>query len=701
MSSKIGREQLNRQAIVYVRQSTMSQVSTNLESQRRQYGLAERARTLGFQCVEIIDDDLGRSGSGIAERPGFQRLVAAVCAGQVGAVLCIEASRLARNGRDWHHLIDLCGMVGTVIIDPDGVYDARLPNDRLLLGLKGTMSEFELTLFRQRSLEAARAKAKRGELQFNLPVGLQWNELGKIELCPDRRVQEAIRMVFRKYETLGSVRQVLLWFVGEGIVFPAVTYSERRPKLVWKTPTYSTLHQLVTNPLYAGAYAYGKTEDLTQLVDGRVSKTHGHPKPIHEWSVLILDHHPGYISWKEYERNQTMLADNAHMKKKMGRKAGRGGRGLLAGLLRCSRCGRMLHVAYAGKGGSAVRYRCMGAHVTQGLAYCISFGGLRVDEAVARSILDVVSPLGIDAAVEAAKQLELEHADELEALSLELEQARYEARVAARRYEAVDPDNRLVASELEARWNAALARVDELDRRLSERTASRVERPKVDKTTLLALSESLPAVWNSPGADMRLKQRIVRTLVHEIIADVDDSSSEIVLVIHWAGGCHTEMRIRKIKVGRHGRSTSQETIDVIRRMAGRWPDDEIAATLNRLGQRTGQGNTWNQSRVYSVRRRLDLPAYNDDAQEECSTTTLNGAAQRLGVSRTVVLRLIDEKLLAATQATKCAPWEIAVSALDDKRVQQAARAARRSGRGTRRFAANRHVLRLPGIESEE
>lgn len=696
--NKVSTEQLGRSAVVYIRQSTATQVTANLESQRRQYALVERAKELGFGDIQVIDDDLGRSGSGLAERPGFQRLVAQVCAGQVGAVFCIEASRLARNGRDWHHLVDFCGLVGAVIIDPEGIYDPRLANDRLLLGLKGTMSEFELTLFRQRSLEALRAKARRGELQFCLPIGLYWTEDGRIDLDPDRRVQESIRLVFRKFRELGSVRQALLWIRGKKIELPARTYGNSTRAAQWRLPVYNTLHAVITNPFYAGAYAFGRTGGRTRVVGDRARRTDGHAKPIEEWMVLIHDHHRGYISWQEFQRNQQSLADNAHMKKRMAPKAGRGGRALLSGLLRCHRCGRMLHVTYVGLSGRVVRYSCRGAHVNHGEMACISFGGLRADETVSRAIVDAVSPHAVQAAVEAADRAERAHGDQQRAAALELEQARYQARLASRRYESVDPDNRLVASELEQRWNASLARVHELEARLFELSQNKSRAPHADRTSLLALADCLPTVWNSPASDMRLKQRIVRLLVREIVADVDEVRSEIVLTVHWHGGRHTEYRATKNKTGQHRHRTSDHAVEIVRRMAGRWPDDQIAATLNRIGARTGSGNTWNEMRVYTLRRRLELPAYDAALRAEQNTLTLGEAARELCVSETVVRKLIQRGQLQATQAAPGAPYEIDAAMLKDTSVQRAVRETRRRGRKTREHAEERRELALPGVD---
>lgn len=545
MNPKLTNERLSRRALVYVRQSTRGQLTHNRESRRRQYELEQHARELGFRAVDVIDEDLGRSGSGLRERPGFQRLVAAVCSGQVGAVLCLEASRLARNGRDWHHLIELCGLAGAVVVDPDGVYDPGRINDRLLLGLKGTMSEFELSLLRQRSVEPIRHKAGRGELRILLPVGLCWTAEGQIDKDPERRVQQALELVFAKLTELGSARQVLLWLREEQIQLATAARGGGPPTVVWKLPIHNSVLSIVSNPAYAGAYAFGKTEARTTVVDGRARQTAGHQKPRSEWTVLLRDHHPGYIAWEQCERNQALLAANAHMKSRMEPKAGRGGRALLSGLLRCRRCGRMLHIAYGGVGAKVLRYHCRGAHLNHGADWCISFGGLRVDQALANEVLQAIGGNAVEAALAAAEQQREKQREQRQALELEAEQARYEARLAERRYQAVDPDNRLVAAELEARWNAALRKVAELDTKLDRFDHGLEAKPLPDKAVLLSLAQDLPSVWNSPTADMRLKQRIVRILVHEIVADVDEERSQIVLLIHWTGGRHSELRVKK------------------------------------------------------------------------------------------------------------------------------------------------------------
>ena len=671
MNSKLTPERLRKKAIVYVRQSKPSQLIHNQESQRLQYGLEDRARALGFQQITVIDEDLGRTGSGLVERPGFQRLVSQVLSEEVGAVFCLEASRLARNGRDWHHLIELCGMVGAVLADPDDIYDPLLLNDRLLLGLKGSMAEFELSLFRQRSIEAIRQKACRGELRIPLPVGFCWSPNGKIETDPDERVQQAIQLVFRKMTELGSIRQVLIWLRQENVCLPVSSPPAGEAPRVWKLPLYQNTHHILTNPIYAGAYAFGKTEARTKVVDGRARRSFGHRKPRSTWRVLIRDHHPGYISWEEYERNQAMIAANTHGYSDAEPKAGRGGRALLSGLLRCRRCGRKLHVSYSGPRGVVIRYACSGESVDCGEGHCISFGGLRADEAVSKEVLHAIEGNAIEAALQAAEQIEQQQQALRKAFELEVEQARYEARLAARRYEAVDPEQRLVAKELEARWNVALQKVQELEQKREESDRQSPSASRPSSQVLRSLAQDLPTVWNSPAADMRLKQRILHILIREIIVDVDENNREIVLLIHWAGDHHSEVRVKKGEGGKHRHCTNLEAIEVIRKMAGKFSDEQIAVTLNRLRLRTGLGYTWNEMRVYSVRHRRQLPAFDPDPNPP-SEVTLEQAARRLNLSPPSVRKMIAEKILPGSQVVECAPWQIPVEALDSEGVRRAA-----------------------------
>jgi DNA invertase Pin-like site-specific DNA recombinase len=420
--TKITPEHLARSAFIYVRQSTADQVLNHHESRRRHYALVDRARVLGWEAVEVIDDDLGRSGSGMA-RPGFEKLLAAIGEGRVGAVVSIEASRLARNGRDGPTLLEFCGLVGTLIADEDGIYDPRHPNDRLLLGMKGTMSEMELSLFRQRSLEALKQKARRGELFLTVAVGYRKVHHGRIEKDPDRRVQEAIALVFSKFAELQTVRQVHLWMRQERLPLPAVGYGPEGRSVTWKLPVYNTLHPMLTNPIYAGAYAFGRTGSRVTLEAGRKRIVRGFRKDRRAWEALILDHHEGYMSWAEFERNQRLISDNANGQSFMSRGSVRRGEALLAGLLRCGHCGRKLHVAYSGANGSAGRYHCRGGQINHGGDRCISFGGLRIDRAVGAEVIERLQPLGVEAAIGALEAHRLEQSEKRRQIELALEQA--------------------------------------------------------------------------------------------------------------------------------------------------------------------------------------------------------------------------------------------------------------------------------------
>jgi len=390
---------LQRRAIVYVRQSTQSQVMTNLESQRQQYDLVETARIYGFTGVDVIDDDLGISASGCAERPGFERLIAALCTGGVGAVFCLEVSRLARNGRDWHHVLEICGMVEARVIDHDGVYDPRLPNDRLLLGMKGSISEFELNVLRTRMLEAARAKARRGELRHTPPIGYLWDRDAGIMFDPDQRIQEVIRSIFARFLELGSARQVLLSMADQGIHFPRPSDGIRLTSFEWCPIRYRNVIGILKNTFYAGVYAYGKTGRKTEIRNGRAHVSYKNRKSPEDWDVVIHDHHIAYIEWDGYERNQAQLARNT-FGRAGGVKSGRGGGALLAGLMSCARCGRRLHVVYAGRKPRPV-YRCDNPNLLLGHKRCFTFGGARAEKLVSAAVLDAVAPVAIDAAIEA------------------------------------------------------------------------------------------------------------------------------------------------------------------------------------------------------------------------------------------------------------------------------------------------------------
>jgi excisionase family DNA binding protein len=674
--TKITPDHLARSAYVYIRQSTADQLLHNAESRRRQYALQERARQLGWADVVVIDHDLGRSGSGVS-RPGFERLLAAICEGRVGAVFAIEASRLARNGRDWHTLIEFCGLVGTLLVDEDGVYEPRHPNDRLLLGIKGTMSELELSLLRQRSLEALKQKARRGELFLTVAIGYVKVRHNRIEKDPDRRIREALDLVFRKFAEVQSIRQVHLWLRHERISLPAVTYTVQDGRsIVWKLPVYNTVHHILTNPIYAGAYVFGRTGSRVTLEVGRKRVVRGFRKARAEWQVLLRDHHEGYLSWAEYERNQRLIADNANGKGFPVRGAVRRGETLLAGLLRCGRCGRKLHVAYSGTRGDVGRYHCRGALLNHGTAPCISFGSLRVDQAVGAEIIRLLQPLGVEAAVKAIEARRRQADEKRRQAALALEQARFEAGRARRQYDAVDPDNRLVAAELERRWNDALGTTRDLERELDALTRCQpIALTDAERQRLMQMGADLEAAWHHPSATTATRKRIVRAVLHEIVARVE--ADRIHLVLHWQGGDHTELRVKKNRTGQHRWSTDAQTEALIRVLARTMPDKAIAALLNRAGKRTGRHNGWTQARVCTFRNQHGIAVYRHGERAERGEVTLQEAAARLEVSPMSVLRLIRAGTLPAEQLCKGAPWVIKRTDVEKPEVARAANAKRK------------------------
>lgn len=654
---------LQRKAVVYVRQSTQAQVEHNTESRRRQYELVEVARRRGFRTVEVIDDDLGRSASGMVARPGFEKLVAALCAGEIGAVLCFDASRLARNGRDWHHLLELCGLVEARVIDLDGVYDPCRPNDRLLLGMKGSISEFELGVIRARMVDAARAKARRGELRISVPIGYVWHRDMGLGLDPDIRLQKVIRLVFERFRQLGSARQAHLSLTAEGVFFPRPSDGKRLTSFDWRQIRYRNVIGVLKNPFYAGAYAYGKSEKRVELVDGRARKSYGHGKPPEAWDVLIHDHHEGYIDWTEYERNQTLLAANAYGRVG-GSKSGRGGRALLAGMLTCGRCGRGLAVAYTGAPPGRPTYRCDRPNLMLGVPRCLGFGGSRVDAAIASEILRVVEPMAIEAALEAERMHREGEAERRRVAELDLQQAEYDASLAERRYAACDPENRLIAAQLEKHWEAALRRVEACRSRL---VAVDTPDPAMPMPDFAGLATDLAAAWSAPGVTTRSRQHLIRTLVSDIIADVDDATREVILTIHWCGGQHSQLRVRKPRTGEHGCQTPEQALAVMERMATRFSDADIAATLNRMGVRTGQEKTWTAHRVASIRRVRGIHAFRS-AEKDGVWLTMREAAAKLEVTSHVVRRMIQDGILPAEQVVPGAPWQIWASDLQSEHI---------------------------------
>jgi excisionase family DNA binding protein len=667
--NKITPDHLSRSAYVYVRQSTPDQLANNPESRRRQYALATHARALGWENVIVIDDDLGRSGGGTV-RPGFERLLTAICTGTAGAVLAIEASRLARNGRDWHTLLEFCTLVDSLIIDEDGVYDPKLVNDRLLLGMKGTFSELELSILRQRSQEALRLKAARGDLHTTVAIGYVRSADDRLELDPDKRVREALHLAFRKFAEFGSVRQVAIWLCDEGLKMPMVVYGPRGRMVEWRLPRYNTIHRLLTNPIYAGAYVFGRTKSQVRVEAGRKLITYGVRRARKEWEVLIRDHHPGYISWEHYENNQRTINENANMKGEMVPGSVRNGGGLLVGLLRCGHCGRKLKVQHNGPRGVA-RYLCNDANINHGRrTKCIAFGNMRIDAAVSAEVLSLIAPLGLNAALQAIADRERAGTERLQQVELALEQARYEAARAHRQYDAVDPENRLVAGDLERRWNERLAEVGRLEDEL--RTARDRQPPAITETEraeLFALGTDLQRLWNHSAGSAATQKRILRAVLEEIIVTVEPGLLR--LKMHWKGSDHTTLEVVKNRVGQHRWKTDTATEQLICDLARLLPDGNIASVLNRLSIRTAKGHTWTQQRVRTFRNDHAVAVYRDGERAERGEVILHEAASRLGVSKMTVIRLIKDGVLPARQICIGAPYVIRDTDLELPAVKRA------------------------------
>jgi recombinase/recombinase-like zinc beta ribbon protein len=539
-------------------------------------------------------------------------------------------------------------------------------------GLKGSLNEYELDLLRQRSVEARREKAKRGELIVAAPAGYVKGE-GRLEKDPDRRVQERVLLVFSKFFELGSARQTLLWFLENGLQVPV---SSPRDQVIWRRPQYTTIYTMLTNPAYAGAYAYGRTEHSMQYEQGQ-PRHRSRRKPRQQWWALIRDTHEGYISWKQFEEIQHMMTNNVHLGDRSG--ATKRGSALLAGLLRCQRCGRKLMVAYTGNGPFVLRYVCRRSALDNGEPPCITFAGLSLDEAISREIMIVLEPAAIEAAVLATEQETLQQEEIISALKRELEAAQYTARRAEKQYDTTDPDNRLVASELERRWNEGLQKVKQIEARIEQTVRGRQVTPTT-RDEFETLAGDLEVVWSHPETDARLKKRIVRTLIEEVMVDVDGEAGEIIAVIHWKGGVHTELRIPRRRRGYSRTHTPKEIVDAVRVLVRICSDDVIAGALTRSGLVTGMGNRWTRERVTSLRSHHGIPPYNADRRRAEGWLTLTEAADQLHMSGITLRLAIERGEIDAEHPLTNGPWVINRRALETPRAIRFAEQSRRERR---------------------
>ncbi len=660
-NEKVKDTHLDRFAYVYVRQSTAAQVQYNRESTDRQYKLVERAIRLGWpkSQVKVIDEDLAQSGSGAANRSGFTTMTSEVALGHVGLILSIEVSRVARNNADWYRLLDLCGVTDTLIGDEDGLYHPGLFNDRLLLGLKGTMAEAELHVIRARLEGGIRNKAARGELRRGLPVGFIWGEQdGDIRFHPDQAVTGAIHTIFEKFSEVGSVRQVWLWFRSQALSFPL--QSNSLSEIRWASPTYTAIHHVLTNPVYAGAYVYGKTRQERYVDEAGNLKKRLRHLPRSQWAVLIHDHHKGFIDWETYEMIQARIARNTRPRPHQAAGAIREGAALLQGIATCGRCGRRLKVYYQGKN-STPGYYCPASHIVNGRGmYCLRVGGVRIDQAVSRAFLDAIAPAGIEAALLAEKDIEADHEASLDQWRLQVERFRYNAEKAERRYRTVEPENRLVARTLEAEWEQQLNELAAAEAELQRRERHRpIRLTDEQRKHIRTLGHDLRRVWEAPTTTDRDRKELLQSLLEEVNIAVERADSKAHLILRWRGGAISEIDVSLRVYKAPPIRTDDDTIELVRRLAVHHPDAVIAGILNRQGKRTARGDRFTANKVGNLRRYWKIPRFDSTrVSSEGELVTVQKAAETLGVAPSTVHRWLADGFIAGEQVTPGAPWRI-------------------------------------------
>ena len=676
--SKIKPSHTQRAAYVYIRQSTPGQVEHNRESTARQYALADRACQLGWSKhqVVLIDEDLGLSGSGTDKRSGFARLTSEVALAHVGIILGLEVSRLARNNADWYRLLELCGITDTLIGDNDGVYHPALFNDRLLLGLKGTMSEAELHIIRARLDGGIRNKAARGELRRGLPVGYVWGDQdGEVLFHPDEAVSSAIRTVFERFAEFGSARRVWLWFRSEGLSFPLQTTPGGLPSPIrWVVPTYTALHHILSNPVYAGAYTYGKTKCERYLDEhGAVRKRSRH-LPMDQWSVLIQDHHRGFIDWATYQANQARLDSNTRPRPHQAGGAVREGSALLQGLVTCGHCGRRLHVHYRGRN-SAPGYHCAGKDLVAGRGvYCLNVGGTVIEQAVANAFLEAINPAAIEAMRLSVEQLQSNHDASLSQWRLEVERTRYEAERAERRYRTVEPENRLVARGLESEWENRLRDLAAAEMELRRREQQRPSTISPEQLKAIErLGSDIRQVWDAATTTDRDRKELLRTLLEEVALNLKRAEGRAHLTLRWRGGAITMLDIPVPRFKPMGPRTDEDTLSLLRRLATLYPDEVIAGILNRQERKTATGERFTANQVGSLRRYRDIPRFQPPATPpNGELVSIRKAAQILGMNTSSIHRWLADGFIAGEQITPGAPWQIRITdELRARIVQQA------------------------------
>jgi DNA invertase Pin-like site-specific DNA recombinase len=619
---KIRPDHLDREAFIYVRQSTMMQVRENTGSTSRQYDLSARAINLGWpkERLHVIDQDQGHSGASAIQRDGFQFLVAEVGLKHAGAVFCLEASRLARSCSDWYRLLEICALTDTLVIDEEGIYDPGLYNDRLLLGFKGTMSEAELHWLRQRLLGGKIAKAEQGQLRFGLPVGLVYDPVGKIVLDPDEEIKSAVGMIFELFSHYGSALAVVTHFAKNNLRFPTRLRSGGRVgELVWNRLTGGRVLAILHNPHYAGAYVFGRTHNRTQLLPGEAPRIKGRTRKVkfEDWPIVLLDSHTGYISWEQFRRNQQQLDDNRTWRSEDRRGVVREGAALLQGIVICGRCGRRMSVRYQ-KNHNTPCYECNQAHAQLAARTCQSLCGDNIEKAVANIFLSAVEPAQLEVSLAALEHIDTRVRQLDRQWQLRKERAQYEIDLARRRYLAVEPENRLVARSLEKEWNEKLAALETLEREYAALPMHtlKITSPEQRKA-ILDLAQDLPSIWHANTTTNNERKQLLRFLIKDVtLARMD---KDISIAIRWQTGALTKFQIPRANKSWEVRKTDTRAVALIRQLAADHTDQQIALHLNEAGLRAGEGGVFTRSKVCWIRHTNKIVTGCPERPSDCAT----------------------------------------------------------------------------------
>ena len=657
-SSKIRQEHLNRLAIVYIRQSTLTQVRYNRESTERQYALQEKALNLGWskEQIQVIDEDLGISGSGREHRQGFQQLVAQVTFGEVGAIFGLEISRLARSSADLLRLLELCGLFNTIVADEDGIYDLCDFNDRLILGFKGTMSEAELHFLRARMLGGKKNKAKKGELHFPLPVGYAYDSDGQTVLDPDEEVQIAVRNVFHAFQASGSAYGVVQFFAQNSLRFPKRAYGGAwAGKLIWGILTHSRVIGILYNPGYTGAYVYGRYRDQKRVDPQGLFIHHTVRLPKDQWEVLIQDHHPGYVTWETYEDNLKQLQNNRTNLDRSG--PAREGIALLQGLMLCGKCGRRMTVRYTGNGGIVPIYECKGRWEQGVRATCTTVPAPIVDQAIISRFMQVIQPAELDLAIQVMDKLINEEDDADKGWKLSLERSKYEVDRAERQYQQVEPENRLVARSLEARWNEKIMELVRVQEEYSQYQSRRSWRPTdQDKADILALAKELPRIWNAATTTAKDRKRILRMLIEDITLFAEARKPDIRLGLRWRNQCREEVHATKPLPKGTARKHTPQTVELVGKLALTMSDDQIAAHFNESCWLTPEGRLFTVDSIKWIRYLYKIPGLSMQRKG----LSVKEVAGKFNVSLGVVYYWLNCGILVAKKVAPGCSWDIQI-----------------------------------------